>query len=138
MSDMKTIENDRDVNAFIEHIDHEQRKLDSLTLLPIMQELTGEEPRMWGDTIVGFGKYRYEYKSGRKGEFFKLGFSPRKNKMTVYIMPGFAQYESLLETLGKHKTGRSCLYINKLADINIEVLKTLITESYTYMNEKYK
>jgi hypothetical protein len=102
-----------------------------------MEEITGLPPKMWGPSIVGFGTYHYKYDSGREGDMLKIGFSPRKAALTVYIMPGFRRYEELMEMLGKHKTGKSCLYIKKLTDVNESVLKELCQESWAYMNEKY-
>ncbi len=137
MAELKTQPNDGDVTGFISCVEHEQRKADSLELLRVMKELTGEEPKMWGASIVGFGEYHYTYESGREGDWFMVGFSPRKQSMTLYIMDGFAKYDELLSALGKYKTGKSCLYVNKLDDVNREILKQLIAESYQYMKEKY-
>ena len=92
---------------------------------------------MWGDSIVGFGKYHYKYDSGREGDMCMVGFSPRKTSLTVYIMPGFEKYDDLMQQLGKYKTGKSCLYIKKLEDVKLDVLKSLIKESFRYMDEKY-
>ena len=92
---------------------------------------------MWGPSIVGYGEYHYKYDSGREGDFLITGFSPRKQALTVYIMPGFSQYDDLMTKLGKYKTGRSCLYINKLEDIDLKVLETLIKKSAAYMKKKY-
>ena len=90
---------------------------------------------MWGPTIVGFGSYHYKYESGREGDWFKTGFSPRKTSLTLYIMPGFNRYDELMQKLGKHKTGQSCLYINKLEDVDMDVLRELVKLSYDYMDE---
>lgn len=92
---------------------------------------------MWGPSIVGFGEYRYKYESGREGDFLITGFSPRKSALTIYIMPGFARYEALMDKLGKHRTGKSCLYINRLDDVDLSVLEELVTCSVEYMTEKY-
>ena len=100
-----------------------------------MQEVTQEEPMMWGDSIVGFGSYHYKYTSGREADWFQIGFSPRKQNLTIYIMDGFEKYENLLKKLGKHKLGKSCLYINKLEDISILVLKKLISESVKHVKK---
>lgn len=100
-----------------------------------MKEATGEQPRMWGSSIVGFGAYKYRYASGHEGEWPIIGFSPRKNDLTLYIMPGFADYTELMAKLGKHKTGKSCLYIKKLDDVELPVLKKLITKSVDKMGE---
>jgi hypothetical protein len=98
-----------------------------------MQEVTGETPTMWGDTIVGFGSYHYKYASGREADWMLTGFSPRKQNLTVYIMAGFAQYNDLLARLGKHSTGSSCLYIKKLQDIDLAVLHELVSQSVAHM-----
>ena len=92
---------------------------------------------MWGTSIVGFGEYHYKYESGREGDFLITGFSPRKSAFTIYIMPGFARYEALMDKLGKHRTGKSCLYINRLDDVDLSVLEELVTRSVEYMTEKY-
>lgn len=102
-----------------------------------MQEITQEGPIMWGDSIVGFGSYHYKYASGREAEWLAIGFSPRKQYLTIYIMDGFEKYDGLLEKLGKHKTGKSCLYLNKLEDVNIPVLTELITESLKYVKKNF-
>lgn len=134
---LKTTVNDGDVLEFLEGVDDEKRQADSLVVLELMKDITGREPKMWGSSIVGFDEYHYKYDSGREGDFFKVGFSPRKQSLTLYIMPGFGRYEELMEQLGKYKTGKSCLYIKKLEDVDMEVLKQLIEESYSYMNDKY-
>jgi len=91
--------------------------------------ITGEKPKMWGETIVGFGSYHYKYASGREGDWFLTGFSPRKTAMSLYIMPGYGQFDAIMARLGKHKTGRACLYISKLDDVDLAVLEELITKS---------
>ncbi|MEJ2757339.1 MAG: DUF1801 domain-containing protein [Anaerolineales bacterium] len=98
---------------------------------------TGETPQMWGDSIIGFGSYHYTYASGREGDWMLTGFSPRKQNLTLYIMDGFEEYEDLLKDLGKFKTGKSCLYINKLADVDTNVLKKLVKASVTHMKKAY-
>ena len=137
MAKVKTGQNDGDVMAFLNAVEHKKRKEDSFVILDIMKEITGEEPKMWGTSIVGFGSYHYKYASGREGDWPLTGFSPRKQSMTLYIMPGFDRYEKLMEKLGKYKTGKSCLYINKLEDVDMVVLKDLVKGSVDYMNEKY-
>ncbi|PHN06702.1 DUF1801 domain-containing protein [Flavilitoribacter nigricans] len=134
---LKTTVNDGDVLRFLESVDHAKRQADSLVVLELMKQITGLEPKMWGSSIVGFDRYHYRYDSGREGEFFKVGFSPRKQSLTLYIMPGFGRYDELMERLGKYKTGKSCLYINKLEDVDMQVLEELIAASYAYMTEKY-
>ncbi len=137
MSELKTKQNDADVDAFLGAVANARRREDSFTVLELMKRITGEEPRMWGAAIVGFGSYRYKYASGRSGEMPRIGFSPRKQSLTVYVMPGFSGYDELLSRLGKHRTGRSCLYINKLADIDMGVLEELIGSALDAMREKY-
>lgn len=136
-SNLKTTQNDNNVQAFLEGVAHEKRREDSLVVLDMMKNITDQEPKMWGSSIVGFDHYHYKYDSGREGDFFKVGFSPRKQSLTIYVMPGFTRYEELMEQLGKYKTGKSCLYINKLEDVDLDVLRQLIKESYEYMTEKY-
>ena len=113
------------------------RREDARTVLAMMQRATGEPPRMWGANIVGFGHYRYRYASGREGEWFRIGFSPRKSALTLYIMPGFDAYDGLLARLGKHRTGKSCLYVTRLANVDEAVLDELIVASVGHMAEKY-
>ena len=133
MSNPKTTRNDGDVQAYLESVTNKQRRQDALTMLELMREITGEEAEMWGESIVGFGSYRYRYASGRQGDWFLTGFAPRKQALTLYIMPGFERYEALLTKLGKHKIGKSCLYINKLADVDEDVLKEIIAASVERM-----
>jgi hypothetical protein len=136
MAELKTKQNEQDVYEFLDGVSNETRKNDSYAVLELMRTTTGMEPKMWGDSIVGFGSYHYKYASGREGDWFLTGFSPRKQSLTLYIMPGFDEYEALLEKLGKHKIGKSCLYINKLADVDLSVLKTLIEKSVKKMVEQ--
>ena len=133
----KTVENDGSVDDFLNNVKDETKKADSLKIKTLMEEISGETAKMWGGSIVGFGNYHYKYESGREGDFMKIGFSPRAQNLTLYIMPGFERYEELMGKLGKHKTGKSCLYVKKLADVDEAVLKELMTASYGYMTEKY-
>ena len=127
MAELKTKLTTKSVADFINSIEDEKKKTDSFILLEIFKEVTGEEPKLWGDAIIGFGNYHYKYASGREGDWFITGFSPRKQNLTLYIFMYDAQDESeLLSRLGKHKTGKGCLYINKLSDIDLPVLKELI------------
>ena len=135
MTENKTRPTDESVLDFLQNVENQTRREDALKLLEIMKAITGEEAVMWGASIVGFGSYHYKYESGREGDMPLVGFSPRKQSMTVYIMPGFEEYEDLLGTLGKHKVGKSCLYINKLADVDEETLCRLIRQSYMHMKE---
>ena len=132
----KTKQNDADVIQYLHTIENEQRKKDSLILVDIMEKVTGEKPKMWGESIIGYGTYSYEGKTC-KGEWLASGFSPRKASLVVYIMPGFSPYQDLLNKLGKHTHTKSCLHIKKLEDIDIEVLKTLIKKSYNDIKQKY-
>ncbi len=133
----KTTENAASVEEFLNSVKDETKRADCLRVRAIMEEISGEKPKMWGTSIVGFGNYHYKYESGREGDFMKVGFSPRAQNVTLYIMPGFGRYEDLMSKLGKHKIGKSCLYVKKLADVDEEILKELITESYAYMTDKY-
>ena len=136
MADLKTKPNKASIDKFLNSIKDEKKRSDSYKILDIMKKITKEEPTMWGPSIIGFGSYHYKYASGREGDFFLTGFSPRKQSLTLYIITGFKRYDELMKKLGKYKTGSSCLYINKLEDVDIKVLKTLITESVKYMKKK--
>jgi len=135
MAELKTRQNDQDVHEFLEGVSNETRKKDCYEVLELMRAATGVEAKMWGDSIIGFGSYHYKYASGREGDWFLTGFSPRKQNLTLYIMPGFDEYEGLMKKLGKYKTGKSCLYLNKLEDVDLAVLKTLIEKSVKKMQE---
>ena len=135
MSELKTQKNDASVEEFLQAVDHEGKREDSFEILAMMREITSDDPSMWGESIIGFGAYRYKYASGRENEWFLTGFSPRNQNLTLYIMSGFDQYEPLLAKLGKYKTGKSCLYINKLADVDQEVLRELIRQSVVHMSK---
>ncbi len=137
MATMKTIKNEDSVSAFIENVEDERKREDCRMLIKIMSQITGSQAAMWGSSIVGFGSYHYRYASGREGDFFLTGFSPRKQNLTVYVMPGFSQYDSLMQKLGKHKVGKSCLYMKKLEDVDIRILTRLIDESVQEMRRKY-
>ena len=129
MAENKTQKTGASVEDFISSVKNKTRREDGFRLLDAMREITGEEPEMWGPSIIGFGDYHYRYESRREGDFFLTGFSPRKQSLSLYIMAGFEEYDSLLSTLGKHRKGASCLYINKLADVDMEVLRELIERS---------
>lgn len=133
MPALKTQKNDASVEAFLESVDPEKRREDSKAILKMMREVTGDEPSMWGASIIGFGSYRDKYADGRENAWFQTGFSPRKQNLTLYIMPGFDRYKDLLARLGKYKTGKSCLYINKLEDVDFDVLRELVKESVKVM-----
>ena len=129
MAELKTKRNDASVEAFLGAVDNEVRRADARAVLAMMEEVTGERASMWGASIVGFGSYRCHYPSGRELDWFLVGFAPRKASLTLYLTAGFLRYRELLGRLGKHRTGKSCLYINRLGDVDIEVLRTLVTAS---------
>jgi len=133
MAELKTKPNDQNVERFLNGITDEKKRQDCFTILELMKQITQTEPKMWGSSMVGFGSYHYKYESGREGDSFLTGFSPRKQNLTLYIMAGFDQYEELLKTLGKHKTGKSCLYIKRIEDIDLSTLKKLIEQSVKHM-----
>jgi hypothetical protein len=122
---------------FLNGIEDARRRADCKTIAGMMREATGAKAEMWGAAMVGFGSYNYRYESGREGSWFLTGFSPRKQALTLYIMPGFAEYDKLLAKLGKYTTGKSCLYIKSLDAVDKDVLRTLIEQSVTQMKKKY-
>jgi hypothetical protein len=138
MADLKTKENDASVQDYLNAIDDPQRKDDCLSIHEIMQRITGHEGSMWGNSMIGYGSYHYKYESGREGDWFLAGFANRKKSISIYIMSGFSQYDDLLDNLGKHKTGKFCLYINKLDDIDKEILEKMIETSVEYIQHKYR
>ena len=129
MAENKTKANDLSVERFLESIEDPLKREDSKTITAMMEELTGAKAKMWGDSIVGFGETHYKYASGREGDWFLAGFSPRKSSLTIYIMGYLDFFTDLLKDLGKHKHGKGCLYIKRLEDIDMEVLRTLIITS---------
>jgi hypothetical protein len=136
MGTPKTIVSDASVPDFIDTVLDETKRNDSLALLELFSKVTGEKPKMWGSSIIGFGSYHYKSeKSKQEGDWLLTGFSPRKQSLTLYIMLGFDHYAGLLADLGKHKTSKGCLYINKLADVDIAVLEELITQSFVAMKK---
>lgn len=137
MTELKTKVNDASVLEFLGNVPDEKKRQDSLAVLEMMREVTGEEAKMWGTSIVGFGSYHYKYESGREGDMPLVGFSPRKQNLTLYIMPGFDRYEELMAKLGKHTTGKSCLYVKRLADVDRAVLRELVGQSYTFMRQQH-
>jgi hypothetical protein len=138
MAELKTKRNRGSVQKFLDGVENPARREDAKTVLALMEEVTGERPEMWGDSIVGFGSYHYCYESGREGDWFLTGFSPRKANLTLYIMAGFSRYEELLGKLGKHKTGKSCLYLNRLDGIDMDVLRRLVSESVAHLRQSEK
>lgn len=135
MAELKTTPNEQEVEAFLAAIEDAIKQADCRAVLQLMEAITEAKPKMWGKTIVGFGSYRYRYKSGREGEWFLCGFSPRKQALTIYIMSGFETFEELMSKLGKYKTGKSCLYIKRLENIDLDVLRSLITASVKHLRE---
>lgn len=136
MAKLKTQPNDASIENFLDTIEDAQKREDSFRILEMMRTLTGDRGKMWGSSIVGFGHYHYKYASGREGDWFQVGFSPRKQAITLYIMDGFGNYESHLAKIGKYKTGKSCLYIKRLSDIDEQVLRQLIADSLAYFKAK--
>lgn len=137
MYELKTKETDSSVIEFIENIDQLRKREDAYKLLDIFTETTGDQAKMWGPSIIGFGKYHYKYSSGHEGDAPIVGFSPRKAKISLYLTLDNEQREKLLKDFGKHTTGKSCIYINKIADIDIDILEKLIEQSATFIKEIY-
>lgn len=135
MAELKTKLNDASVDKFLNTIQDEQTRADCYQVLDMMQKATKAEPKMWGTSIIGFGHSHYKYESGREGDWFLTGFSPRKQNLTLYIGSGFADYQELLGQLGKHTLGKGCLYIKRLADVDPKVLKKIITNSIRAKSE---
>lgn len=140
MSELKTKQNDSDVEAFINaYTDTEQKRMDSFAILKLMQDATGFEPKMWGDSIIGFGQYHYKSERSRQeGDWFLVGFSPRKAAISLYVYTGCQGQEELLSELGKFKMGKACIYIKKLSDINQKTLKKLMHSTIEFLQEKHK
>jgi hypothetical protein len=137
MYELKTKQNETSVTEFLDNLSDLQKKKDSYKLLDLFKNVTGEEPMMWGSSIIGFGSCHYKYPSGQEGDWMLSGFSPRKQALTLYIMSGFEEFEEMLKKLGKHKTGKSCLYLNKLADVDMEILKEMIKKSVKTFAKRY-
>lgn len=136
MAESKTKVTKVNVKDFIKSVPDEQKRKDSLVLIDIMSKITKEKPKMWGPSIIGFGSYHYKYESGHEGDMCLTGFSPRKAAISVYILMGFNKSPELMKKLGKFKTGKSCLYVKKLSDIDMKVLEELIEESVKYIKNK--
>ena len=136
MAELRTKKNDASVEEFLDGIPNAKRREDCRAVVEMMTEVTGEPAAMWGASIIGFGSYHYEYASGREGDWMLTGVSPRKRSLTVYIMDGFDRHEALMNELGKYKTGKSCLYINDLEDVDAEVLRDLVRESVAYLSKR--
>lgn len=138
MAENKTRPTDIDPVDFIAAVDHDTRRKDAETLLELMSRVTGCEAKMWGPSIVGFGRYHYEYDSGRSGDWLMVGFSPRKASQVIYLMPGYHDLDDQLGRLGKHKMGKSCLYINKLADVDLGVLEEMVNHAVDVLRANYE
>jgi hypothetical protein len=137
MAELKTKQNADDVDAFLAAVEPEQRRADARAVCELIARVSGQPPKMWGGSIVGFGSYHYRYESGHEGDAPRVGFSPRKTALTLYVMDGFEGRDALLAKLGKVKTGKSCLYINRLADVDAEVLEKVVADSLTWMARKH-
>lgn len=137
MAELRTKATEVSVDAFIDAVDNPVRREDARTVLAMMERITGHAPQMWGPTIIGFGSYHYKYESGHEGTMCRLGFSPRKAQTVLYVLAGFEGEADLLARLGKHRTGKSCLYVNKLADVDLAVLEELSRRSWDWMNARY-
>ena len=135
MAQLKTQPNNKSVTDFLDGVEDDNKREDSFVILELMKEVTGSEPIMWGDSIIGFGNYRYKYASGKPAEWFLVGFSPRVQNLTLYIMSGFEEYDQLLDKLGQHSTGKSCLYVKRLENVDLDILKELIEKSVAQMKE---
>lgn len=133
----KTQPSSTSVADFIASLADERRRAECNQLVDLMREESGQEPVLWGPAIIGFGQYHYRYESGREGDFMRVGFSPRKQTLSIYIIPGFEPYQAVLERLGKHKVGKSCLYIKRLDDVDTSALRELVRQSLADMNERY-
>lgn len=137
MAELKTRPTDADVTAFLDSVPDERKRADAHTVCALMAEITGAPATMWGKNIVGFGNYDYTYASGTSGSWFEAGFSPRKTALTLYVMSGFGGEEDLMSRLGKHTTGKSCLYIKRLSDVDMAVLRELVERSVATIRERY-
>ena len=137
MAENKTKQTEIAVDEFLDAVPDPQRREDGKTLRAMMERISGYKARMWGPSIVGFGRYRYQYDSGHKGEMARIGFSPRARELVLYLMGGFPRHQELMDRLGKYRTGKACLYVKKLSDIDEAVLEALIGESLEYMRKAY-
>ncbi|WP_404403751.1 DUF1801 domain-containing protein [Pelagibacterium halotolerans] len=138
MAEPKTRPTDQSVADILNAVEPEQKRKDSWTVLEMMERLTGEKARMWGHSIIGFGSYTYVNSTKKPAEWPLVGFSPRKTSLVLYIMAGFSAYDGLMARLGKHSIGKSCLYVTRLSDIDLDVLEDLVAQSVAYMREKYQ
>ncbi|HET8658208.1 MAG TPA: DUF1801 domain-containing protein [Micromonosporaceae bacterium] len=134
MAELKTQRNEASVEEFLAAVPDPRRRADAQAVCRLMTEVTGERPAMWGDSIVGFGTYHYRYATGREGDWPAVGFSPRKQALTIYVSEGFDAYEELLARLGPHQTGRSCLYVKRLSDVDEQALRSLVEGGFRSLN----
>ena len=135
--ELKTKATETGFAAFIDAVADEKQRADAYKIVEMMERLSGHPPKMWGPSIIGFGSYHYKYASGHEGDMARIGFSPRKSNIVLYITDGFANYAELMTKLGKHKLGKSCLYIKRLSDVDEVVLEQLCSESLKWMDKKY-
>jgi hypothetical protein len=137
VAEIKTKKNAASVTDFLDAVANEARRADARAVLKLMKKATGKQPKMWGGAIVGFDEYHYKYASGHEGDMCMVGFSPRSSALVLYTLAGSAGEDELLKKLGKHKRGKGCLYINKLADVDLGVLEQLVRESHAFMQARY-
>jgi len=137
MAELKTKVTEQTVEAFLSQVPDESVRKDCSTLVKLFKKVTGSVPKMWGPSIVGFGKYHYKYDSGHEGEICLTGFSPRKQNLSLYVLGGFPGQDELLKKLGKHKAGKGCLYVKKLEDIDTEVLEEMVKRCISYTKKKF-
>lgn len=137
MAANKTQETDAQVEAFLGGVADPVQRADANTIMAMMSAASGHSPKMWGPSIIGFGRYHYRYESGREGDMCRIGFSPRKGQTVLYIVDGFPDHADLMTKLGKHKTGKACLYIKKLADVDMDILRQLVDASLAEMDRRY-
>lgn len=137
MAELKTKATNASVKAFLDAIPDEQKRKDCQAIVKIMESATNSKPEMWGASIVGFGRYHYKYESGREGDWMLIGFSPRKQNITLYIMAGFDDYDTLMARLGQYSCGKSCVYIKRLSDLHVPTLQTLVKQSVKHLRKKY-
>jgi len=137
MAEAKTKPTEKSVDSFIATVEDDKVRADCYAIINLMEKVTGEKPKMWGPAIIGFGKYAYKYESGHSGEICLIGFSPRKANISLYGLSGFPGQIELLQKLGKHKTGKGCLYIKKLTDVDIDVLESIIKQSVNFLKKEH-
>ena len=137
MAELKTKPNDASVLGFLATIQDEKKRDDCHEIMNMMEEVSGEQPKMWGKSIIGYGTYHYKYASGREGDWMRIAFAPRKQNLTLYLLSGVESHPELLEKIGKYKNGKSCFYINKLDDVDRDILKKLMKASLDHLKKEY-